>query len=95
MSELDLLLKDFEETADHMHQLVADLRNIFTTKEETVEPEEKENSFTQLRALCASKSQDGFTKNVRELILATGAKKLSEVEPNRYQELYKKVEALK
>lgn len=92
MSELDALLREFEETADHMQQLVIDLRNMFSAKEE---PEEKEISFTELRALCANKSQDGFTKDVRELILATGAKKLSEVEPNRYQELYDRVEALR
>lgn len=91
MSELDALLKEVEETADHMQQLAADLRNMFSAKEEP----KREISFTELRALCANKSKDGFTKSIRQLILDLGANKLSEVEPNRYQELYDKVEALK
>ncbi|WP_273234236.1 hypothetical protein [Ileibacterium valens] len=91
MSELDALLKEFEAAADHIQQLVTDIRNLFTTKEEP----KKEISFTDLRALCAGKSRDGFTAKVKELIVSMGANRLSEVEPNRYEELYEKVEDLK
>ena len=94
MSELDLLLKEMEEAAAHFMDLTNELRSMFTAKEEP-EVEEKEISFTELRSLCATKSRDGFTDQVRELIQATGAKKLSEVEPSHYAALYKKVEVLK
>lgn len=94
MSELDLLFKEMEDAATHFMDLIGEMRSMFTTKEEPV-AEEKKVEFTELRSLCANKSRDGFTDAVRELIHATGAKKLSEVEPNHYAELYKKVESLK
>ena len=92
LKELDLLITEFEEMASNMQQLCQDLRSMFTTQpEETIE----EVSFTKLRALCANKSRDGHTQTIRDMILDTGAKKLSEVEPSKYTELYRRVEALR
>lgn len=48
MNELDLLLNELTEAAQHFMDLVNDLRSMFTTKEEPVE-EEKTISFTELR----------------------------------------------
>lgn len=94
LKELDLLITEFEEMASHRQQLCQDLRSMFTTRsEETIE--EIEISFTELRALCANKSRDGHTQTIRDMILDTGAKKLSEVEPSKYTELYRRVEALR
>lgn len=94
MSELDLLLGEFEQAACHVQELAKDIRAFFTTKEEPAE-EEKPISFTELRALCANKSRAGHTEAIKAMILDTGAHKLSEVEPNQYGELYKRVEALR
>lgn len=94
MNELDLLLNELTEAAQHFMDLVNDLRSMFTTKEEPVE-EEKTISFTELRALCANKSRAGHTEEIKAMIQDTGANRLSEVEPNRYGELYKRVEALR
>ena len=94
MSELDLLLDEFEQAACHIQELAKEIRAFFTTKEEPAE-EEKPISFTQLRALCANKSRAGHTEAIKAMILDTGAHKLSEVEPNQYSELYKRVEALR
>ena len=94
MNELDLLLNELTEAAQHFMDLVNDLRSMFTTKEEPVE-EEKTISFTELRALCANKSRAGHTEEIKAMIQDTGANRLSEVEPNRYGELYQRVEALR
>lgn len=94
MSELDLLLGEFEQAACHIQELAKEIRAFFTTKEEPAE-EEKPISFTELRALCANKSRAGHTEEIKAMILDTGAHKLSEVEPNRYRELYQRVEALR
>ena len=92
MSELDLLLDEFEQAACHIQELAKEIRAFFTTKEEPAE-EEKPISFTELRALCANKSRAGHTEAIKAMILDTGAHKLSEVEPNQYGELYQRVEA--
>ncbi len=94
MNELDLLLNELSEAAQHFMDLINDLRSMFTTKEEPVE-EEKTVSFTELRALCASMSRAGHTEEIKAMIQDTGAHRLSEVEPNQYGELYKRVEALR
>ena len=94
MSELDLLLDEFEQAACHIQELAKEIRAFFTTKEEPAE-EEKPISFTELRALCANKSRAGHTEAIKAMILDTGANRLSEVEPNRYRELYQRVEALR
>ena len=94
MSELDLLLGEFEQAVNHVQELAKEIRAFFTTKEEPAE-EEKPISFTELRALCANKSRAGHTEEIKAMILDTGAHKLSEVEPNQYSELYKRVEALR
>ena len=94
MSELDLLLDEFEQAACHIQELAKEIRAFFTTKEEPAE-EEKPISFTELRALCANKSRAGHTEEIKAMIQDTGANRLSEVEPNRYRELYKRVEALR
>lgn len=94
MSELDLLLGEFEQAVNHVQKLAKEIRAFFTTKEEPAE-EEKPISFTELRALCANKSRAGHTEEIKAMILDTGAHKLSEVEPNQYGELYQRVEALR
>lgn len=94
MSELDLLLGEFEQAVNHVQELAKEIRAFFTTKEEPAE-EEKPISFTELRALCANKSRAGHTEEIKAMLLDTGAHKLSEVEPNRYRELYQRVEALR
>jgi CHASE3 domain sensor protein len=94
MSELDLLLGEFEQAVNHVQELAKEIRAFFTTKEEPAE-EEKPISFTELRALCANKSRAGHTEEIKAMIQDTGANRLSEVEPNRYRELYQRVEALR
>lgn len=48
------------------------------------EPESEPVSLEQVRAVLARLSQAGHTAQVRELIQAAGAEKLSEVDPGKY-----------
>lgn len=51
-------------------------------------------TLEQVRAVLASKSQDGFTAEVRALLEKHGAPKLSEITPDCYAALLADAEAL-
>ena len=48
----------------------------------------------EVRAVLSEKSHDGFTDEVRELLLKYGAPKLSGIDPKRYAALLKDAEVL-
>ena len=48
---------------------------------------EKALTLEEVRAILAEKSRDGFTAQIRDLLLKYGAKKLSEVDPASYKAL--------
>ena len=54
----------------------------------------KEYTFEEVRAILATKSREGHTDEVKEVITALGAEKLSGVKPEQYDELLKKVGVL-
>ena len=58
--------------------------------------EKQENAVTieQVRAVMASKSQDGKTQQVKALIQKYGADKLSGVHPEKYADLLRDAKAL-
>ena len=58
--------------------------------------EKQENAVTieQVRAVMASKSQDGKTQQVKALIQKYGADKLSGVQPEKYADLLRDAKAL-
>ena len=57
------------------------------------EPEKESNkpqvtiTLEEVRRALAELSRDGFTAQVRELLMKYGAKKLSEVNPDKYEAL--------
>ena len=59
----------------------------------TAQPQ-KEYTFEEVRAILATKSREGHTDEVKEIITALGAEKLSDIKPEQYDELLKKVEVL-
>ncbi len=61
---------------------------------EEVPVQEKTLSLEQVRAILAEKSRDGFTAQIRDLLLKYGAKKLSEVEPANYKALVADAEVI-
>jgi len=59
-----------------------------------VETTAKTVTQEQVRAVLAEKSCDGYTAEVRALLEKHGAKKLSEISPDRYAALLTDAEAL-
>ena len=57
------------------------------------EPEKKAPALADVRAL-AEKSRDGFTAQVRAIITAHGANKLSEIDPAEFPSIMKEAEVL-
>ena len=57
-------------------------------------PVERQVTLDEVRKVLAEKSRDGFTKEIRELLLKHGANKLSEVNPSDYPALLSEVEEL-
>lgn len=60
----------------------------------TPTPEVVPVSLEQVRTVLARLSQAGHTAQVRELIQAAGANKLSEVDPSKYGQLLEEAEAI-
>lgn len=60
----------------------------------TPTPEVVQVSLEQVRTVLARLSQAGHTAQVRELIQAAGANKLSEIDPAKYGWLLERVEAI-
>lgn len=58
------------------------------------EPEQEPVSLAQVRGVLADLSSQGMTEQVRELIVATGADKLSVVDPAKYAWLLAKAKEL-
>lgn len=58
------------------------------------EPEKKAPTLADVRALLAEKSRDGFTAQVRAIITAHGANKLSEIDPAEFPSIMKEAEVL-
>lgn len=61
---------------------------------EEVPMPEKSLTLEEVRAILAEKSRDGFTAQIRDLLLKYGAKKLSEVDPASYKALVAEAEVL-
>ena len=56
--------------------------------------EEAELSYTDVRKTLAEKSRAGHTAKIKELLIAHGAEKLSEIDPKEYAALVREVEVL-
>lgn len=64
------------------------------THQQAPEPAPEPVSLAQVRGLLAGLSSQGLTEQVRELIVATGADKLSAVDPSKYGWLLAKAKEL-
>ncbi len=64
-------------------------------KQDAAEPQqEKPATLDDVRAVMAQKSQDGKSKEVKELLQKYGAAKLSAVEPENYPALLREAQVL-
>ena len=85
--------------AEGFEQLAQGYRALAGESEHTAEPSVDTQpapkiTIEQVRAVLASKSQDGKTRQVKALLLKYDAGKLSGVKPEDYPALLKEAEAL-
>ena len=96
MSELAEQLTELRHCGEILIGISEALTEMFSTPtlvRESVQSK-KEYTFEEVRAILATKSREGHTDEVKEVITALGAEKLSDVKPEQYDELLKKVEVL-
>ncbi len=79
------IAKNLRSLADSIEALATDEQHV-TDVEEVREPAIK-ITFEDLRAVLAVLTRDGKQKEVKKLITKYGAKKLSDVPEDKYQEL--------
>ena len=103
MSKVKLLLtvtENLRSLADSVHAVADAMLQSEPTvdaepKEEVPAPTpKKEISFEKVREILGKKSNDGFTEEIRALLLKYGAPKLSGIDPKHYEALLKDVEGL-
>lgn len=71
------------------------LTEMFTSADtETQTEKEKAITLEEVRAILAEKSRNGFTAQVRELLIKHGADRLSGINPAEYEALIKETEVL-
>lgn len=94
------VVENLRHLADSMEFLVAGMSS---DDDSTQQPKETKSdnekstpkiTLEQVRGVLASKSQEGKTAEVRELIQKYGASKLSEVDEKHFAELLKEAEEL-
>lgn len=75
---------------------LTDLSNSLNEEDEVpVVEAKKKYTLEEVRRVLAELSRDGFTAQVRELLLKHGAKKLSEVKEDDYESLLKEAGELR
>ena len=95
MSRIKLLknvVDDLHNLADDIQAIADALAGDETSAEPEVTspaPEKPHISLEEVRAVLAEKSHDGYTKEIRELLIKYGAPKLSEISPDNYAALLK------
>lgn len=95
MSELSAELDELKNCGEILIRISDTLREMFSTAVEESpvketkkkEIEKKALSLTDVRAVLAEKSRNGYTADVKALLLKYGADKLSDINPADYEAL--------
>ena len=100
MNQLSAELDELKKCGEILIKVSDMLRELLSTPTEekpSKEPKKKEEpkkalSLTDVRAVLAEKSRNGYTANVKALLLKYGADKLSEINPTDYESLLAEAE---
>ena len=93
MSEMEATIRELRDIASSINDIANWLTGAFSEAAPAPEPE-KALTLEEVRAILAEKSRDGFTAQIRDLLLKYGAKKLSEIDPVSYKALVADAEVL-
>lgn len=88
------LAEGYEKLAAGYRALAKDQKDEKVEMAVPAEPEKKEISIEEVRAVLAAKTQAGKRKEVKELLLKYDSGKLSGVKPENYADLLADAEAL-
>lgn len=110
MSELSVVLQELKECGEKLVSVSEELKEIFSEAEPEKkkapakkkepeakpEPEEpkKEYTFTEVRTFLADKSRAGHTAEVKKILAAHGADKLSDLDKAEYAAVMAEAEVL-
>ncbi len=97
MADVAEIINALRDAASTINTLADDLTDLFSYSSRTPEialASEKAMSLEEVRAILAEKSRDGFTAQIRDLLLKYGANKLSELDPTCYKVLVADAEVL-
>ena len=95
MSNLNILLGDLVKHSEAIVEIAKEMKNMFSEEPAALlEKPETTLSFTDLRAKLAEKSREGFTAEIKAILISHGAEKLSAIQPSDYETVLKEVEAL-
>ena len=106
MNDLDLKLKELDEQLDRLaeaveegHQLVKAIRQqVSGNNEPQAAGEQPKRDPVQdkvtVRQMLAEKCTEGYTNQIKDLLQKFDAKKLSDVDPKDYEDLYYSAEAI-
>ena len=90
-------LRNLADSLQDLHDGMIEPSSTETTddvEEKNINKEKSKVSLEKVRGLLATKSQEGKSSEVRELIQSYGVAKLSEVNESDYEDLFKKAEVL-
>lgn len=96
MSEMDAAVRELRDIASSIETIANWLTGAFSGAEEVIPASESEKAPTleEVRAILAEKSRNGFTAQIRDLLLKYGAQRLSDIDPTNYKALVADAEGL-
>ena len=100
MAELDAALTTLADLSTSMLDVIRSMRELFTAEPETetasepAEPAPKVYTIEEVRALLLQKRRDGFRNEVKALLTAHGAERLTDIDPGEYAAMMKEAEAI-
>lgn len=110
MNKLSVELDELRKCGEALIGISDSLRDLFSTAEEnkptkeakkketfveeTPKPEKKALSLIDVRSVLSDKSRNGYTSDVKALLLKYGADKLSDINPKDYEALLAEAEVI-
>ncbi len=100
MSELEMQIKELRSCGETILEIANTLAEMFSSQAEDTPPKAvpkekpKTPAFEEVRHRMTVIAQAGYSAEVKALITKYGARKLSDIDPSRYEELLKEADAL-
>ena len=93
MAELDAALTALSELTSAMSETIQNVRELLGAEPEQA-PAPKTYTLEEVRALLLKKRSDGYRAEVKALLIAHGAERLTDVDPGEYAAMMQEAEAI-